>query len=215
MNKKLILSLALSGLVLTATAQTTVAPAIPRDEKIEQQIETLLKKMTLDEKVGQMCELTIDLLQKRANPFAGLDPKNITVKDLQKIIKRYKLEKEFKLGKEMPSQDVMMKLYMRIQGIENAKGFQLDEAMLDSVIGKYKVGSILNVPNGVAQSVEKWQEIIKRIQEPLSPRATEFSVPPPDAPPEFWLPPAPYKNPLDKLVPLTPEAPPPAPPLPV
>ena len=37
--------------------------------------------------------------------------------------------------------------------------------MLDSVIGKYKVGSILNVPNGVAQSVEKWQEIIKRIQE--------------------------------------------------
>ena len=103
MNKKLILSLALSGLVLTATAQTTVAPAIPRDEKIEQQIETLLKKMTLDEKVGQMCELTIDLLQKRANPFAGLDPKNITVKDLQKIIKRYKLEKEFKLGKEMPS----------------------------------------------------------------------------------------------------------------
>ena len=51
MSKKLILSLALSGLVLTATAQTTVAPAIPRDEKIEQQIETLLKKMTLDEKV--------------------------------------------------------------------------------------------------------------------------------------------------------------------
>ena len=165
MSKKLILSLALSGLVLTSTAQTTVAPAIPRDEKIEQQIETLLKKMTLDEKVGQMCELTIDLLQKRANPFAGLDPKNITVKDLQKIIKRYKLEKEFKLGKEMPSQDVMMKLYMRIQGIENAKGFQLDEAMLDSVIGKYKVGSILNVPNGVAQSVEKRQEIIKPIHE--------------------------------------------------
>jgi hypothetical protein len=57
MSKKLILSLALSGLVLTAMAQTTVAPAIPRDEKIEQQIETLLKKMTLDEKVGQMCEL--------------------------------------------------------------------------------------------------------------------------------------------------------------
>lgn len=165
MSKKLILSLALSGLVLTSTAQTTVAPAIPRDEKIEQQIETLLKKMTLDEKVGQMCELTIDLLQKRANPFAGLNPKDITVDDLKKIVKRYKLEKEFKLGKEMPSQEVMMQLYMRIQGIENAKGFQLDEAMLDSVIGKYKVGSILNVPNGVAQSVEKWQEIIKRIQE--------------------------------------------------
>ncbi|ADV42547.1 glycoside hydrolase family 3 N-terminal domain-containing protein [Bacteroides helcogenes] len=115
MNKKLILSLALSGLVLTTAAQTKVTPAIPQDAKMEQQIEKLLKKMTLDEKVGQMCELTIDLLQDRkANP---------------------------------------------------SNGFRLSEAMLDSVIGKYKVGSILNVPNGIAQTPAKWQEIIKRIQE--------------------------------------------------
>lgn len=81
MSKKLILSLALSGFMLSTAAQTTVAPAIPRNEKIEQQIETLLKKMTLEEKVGQMCELTIDLLQKRANPFAGIDPQNFKVDD--------------------------------------------------------------------------------------------------------------------------------------
>lgn len=165
MNKKLILSLALTGLVLTATAQTKVAPAIPRDEKIEQQIETLLKKMTLDEKIGQMTELTIDLLQKRTNPFAGIDPQKLTVDDIKKVLKKYKLEKEYDLSKGMPKQEVLFQIYMRIQGIENQKGFQIDEAMLDSVIGKYKVGSILNVPNGVAQSVEKWQEIIKRIQE--------------------------------------------------
>lgn len=165
MNKKLILSFALTGLVLTATAQTKVAPAIPRDEKIEQQIETLLKKMTLDEKIGQMTELTIDLLQKRTNPFAGINPQKMTVDDIKKVLKKYKLEKEYDLSKGMPDQKVLMQIYMRIQGIENQKGFQIDEAMLDSVIGKYKVGSILNVPNGVAQSVEKWQEIIKRIQE--------------------------------------------------
>lgn len=165
MNKKLILSLALTGLVLTATAQTKVAPAIPRDEKIEQQIETFLKKMTLEEKIGQMTELTIDLLQKRTNPFAGIDPQKLTVDDIKKVLKKYKLEKEYDLSKGMPKQEVLFQIYMRIQGIENQKGFQIDEAMLDSVIGKYKVGSILNVPNGVAQSVEKWQEIIKRIQE--------------------------------------------------
>ncbi len=165
MNKKLILSFALFGALLTATAQTKVAPAIPRDEKIEQQIETLLKKMTLDEKVGQMCELTIDLLQKRTNPFAGIDPQNFKVEDLKKILKNYKLEKEYDLSKGMPDQKVLMQIYMRIQGIEGKKGYQMDEAMLDTIIGKYKVGSILNVPNGVAQSVEKWQEIIKRIQE--------------------------------------------------
>ncbi|MDL2306375.1 glycoside hydrolase family 3 C-terminal domain-containing protein, partial [Bacteroides sp. OttesenSCG-928-D19] len=136
-----------------------------KDENMERQIEILLKKMTLDEKVGQMCELTIDLLQKRTNPFADIDPQNMKVNDLKKILEKYKLENEFKLGDEMPAQDVMMQIYMRIMGIESAKGFVLDEAMLDSVIGKYKVGSILNVPNSIAQTPAKWQEIIKRIQE--------------------------------------------------
>lgn len=115
MNKKIILSVALSGFALEMISQTPVLPAIPRDEKMEQQIEVLLKDMTLEEKVGQMCELTIEVLQDKKADIS--------------------------------------------------KGFQLDEALLDSVIGKYKIGSILNVPDGVAQTVEKWQEIIKRIQE--------------------------------------------------
>jgi beta-glucosidase len=45
------------------------------------------------------------------------------------------------------------------------KGYQLNEAMLDTVIRKYKVGSILNAPGTTAQTKEKWQEIITRIQE--------------------------------------------------
>lgn len=114
MNRKLILSAALSGLMLAATAQTTVAPAIPRDGKIEKKVEALLKKMTLEEKIGQMTELTIDVITKRDN---------------------------------------------------STQEFQIDDALLDTVIGKYKVGSILNVPQGVAQSKEKWEEIIRKIQD--------------------------------------------------
>lgn len=164
MNKKVFLSLVLATSMFTATAQQ-VAPAIPRDEKIEQQVEAWLQKMTLEEKIGQMCELTIDVLQQRTNPFEGLNMENLKVADLQKILKKYSIEKEFDLSGGIPDKDVMMKIYMRIQEIESQKGFQLSEAMLDSVIGKYKVGSILNVPNGKAQTVQKWQEIIKRIQE--------------------------------------------------
>ena len=114
MSRKLILFVALSGLVSTAMAQTTVAPAIPRDENIEKKVEALLEKMTLEEKIGQMTELTIDVITKRDNP---------------------------------------------------TKEFQIDDALLDTVIGKYKVGSILNVPQGIAQSKEKWEEIIKKIQD--------------------------------------------------
>lgn len=165
MNKKIFLSLAFTATAFMASAQQ-VAPAIPRDEKIEQQVEALLKKMTLDEKIGQMCELAIDVLQQRANPFEGLDMNNINVKDLKKVLKKYGLEKDFDLSDEKAvNQNLLTQIYFRVQAIESKKGFQLNEAMLDTVIGKYKVGSILNVPNGKAQTVQKWQEVIKRIQE--------------------------------------------------
>lgn len=52
--------------------------------------------------------------------------------------------------------------------------FQLDEAKLHKAIAEYKVGSFLNAPGPVAQSPEKWNEIISRIQE-LS--MTEIGIP--------------------------------------
>lgn len=41
-----------SMFLLPTTAQQATAPAIPQDKKIEQKVEALLKKMTLEEKIG-------------------------------------------------------------------------------------------------------------------------------------------------------------------
>jgi len=163
--KRILFSLVAAGTMLAASAQNAVKPAIPEDQNIEQKVDALMKKMTLDEKIGQMTELSIDVIAKRTNPFAGIDPQNFKVDDLKNILKKYQLEKQFDLSAGMPSKEVMMNIYQAIQAVESRKGFQLDEAMLDKVIGKYKVGSILNVPAGVAQSKEKWEEIIRKIQE--------------------------------------------------
>ena len=92
-----------------------VAPAIPSDPEIEANIRQWLERMTLEEKIGQMCEITIDVVT------------------------------DFEASKE--------------------KGFTLSTAMLDTVIGKYKVGSLLNVPLSVAQEKEKWAEAIRQIQD--------------------------------------------------
>ena len=47
------------GLIVTsASAQK---PAIPRDAALEAKIEKTLSKMTLDEKIGQMLELNLDV----------------------------------------------------------------------------------------------------------------------------------------------------------
>ncbi len=160
--RKILLLLFFANVVIITFAQTS---AIPRDSKMEGQIDALLKKMTLEEKIGQMTQLTIDVLAKNSNPFADINPENFKASDLKKILRIYKLEKEYDLSKGMPNKEVLAQIYLRIQNIQTSRGFQLNEAMLDSVIGKYKVGSILNVPNGIAQSVGKWQEIIRRIQE--------------------------------------------------
>lgn len=101
-----------AGAFVSAAGQT--APAIKPDPVIEAKIQEWLGKMTLEEKVGQMCEITIDV-----------------VTDFEK------------------SRD----------------GFTLSEAMLDTVIGKYKVGSLLNVPLSVAQKKEVWAKAIRQIQE--------------------------------------------------
>ena len=113
--KKLALASVLcTGVCLTAGGQKP-APAIPSDPVIEAHIQKWLKKMTLEEKIGQMCEITIDVVS------------------------------DFEASKK--------------------KGFTLNPAMLDTVIGKYKVGSLLNVPLSVAQKKEKWAEAIKQIQD--------------------------------------------------
>lgn len=90
-------------------------PAIPSDPEIEANIKNWLDKMTLEEKVGQMCQITIDVVT------------------------------DFEQSKE--------------------KGFTLSQSKLDTVIGKYKVGSLLNVPLSVAQKKEVWYSSIKKIQE--------------------------------------------------
>ena len=43
-------------------AAQTAKPAIPRDEQLEAKVEKTLAKMTLDEKIGQMLELNLDIM---------------------------------------------------------------------------------------------------------------------------------------------------------
>ena len=47
-----------SMFLLPTMAQQAAAPAIPQDKKIEQKVEALLKKMTLEEKIGQMNQIS-------------------------------------------------------------------------------------------------------------------------------------------------------------
>lgn len=107
-------SLLCANVCLQSDGQT-IPPAIQPDSAIETHIRDWLGKMTLEEKIGQMCQITIDVVT------------------------------DFKASEK--------------------NGFTLDPAKLDTVIGKYKVGSLLNVPLSVAQKKEVWANAIRQIQE--------------------------------------------------
>jgi beta-glucosidase len=62
MMRKLILFVLFTAIVSTAWSQRK--PAIPRDADIEAKVEKTLSKMTLDEKIGQMLQLNIDIMGK-------------------------------------------------------------------------------------------------------------------------------------------------------
>ena len=53
-------ALTLVGLTLAScgSGQTSGAPAIPKDKAIENKVESVLKTLTLEEKAGQMVQLT-------------------------------------------------------------------------------------------------------------------------------------------------------------
>ena len=94
-------------------ASGPVSPVIPADPEIESRIGKILQNLTLEEKVGQMCQLTIGMVTDNSDPA---DP-------------------------------------------------FISDALLDTVIGHYKVGSIFNIPFEIGQPREVWLEVINKIQQ--------------------------------------------------
>lgn len=107
--KKTLLSILMLAFAYTASANV---PVIKSDPKIEAQVEQTLKKLTLEEKIGQMMELVTDLF--------GANDKN---------------------------------------GV-----FHIDEHKTDSILSRYKIGSILNAPNTCAPTPKQWEKYIEQIQ---------------------------------------------------
>ena len=164
MKKRTLTSFIVSCAVGAAMAQSSVTPAIPRDVKLEAKIEKTLKKMTLDEKIGQMLELNLDVMGKMTIENAKVDREKV-----RSVMQQYgRPEGETEAMLKMTDQEIIDKLGgfpVDIYSGDTKRVWKLNETMLDTLISKWKVGSILNAPGTRAPSVDQWQEWIKLIQE--------------------------------------------------
>lgn len=99
------LFLALAMVSAASCCQTAVKPSIPVDKEIEKKVENTLKRMTLEEKVGQMTQITVTAI---------------------------------------------------------ADGLNLTQ-VADSMIRVHKIGSVLNTPDGEAQTPQDYDVLVKEL----------------------------------------------------
>ena len=161
--KRIVVMLTCACTSLVLTAQTVVKPAIPRDEKLEAKIEKTLKKMTLDEKIGQMLELNLDVMGKMTVENAKVDREKV-----RSVLQQYgRSAEEVEAALKMTDEEIIGRLGnfpVDIYQGETKRVWKLNETMLDTLISKWKVGSILNAPGTRAATVDQWQEWIQLIQ---------------------------------------------------
>jgi beta-glucosidase len=72
----------------TATASEQVTSQL---SEIDRKIEDMLSKMTLEEKVGQMAQITLDVVGKGENRFSSFEPFELDTVELRKALIDYKI----------------------------------------------------------------------------------------------------------------------------
>ena len=144
------------------SAQTR-RPAIPRDAALEAKVEKTLSKMTLDEKVGQMLELNLDVMGR----MTALNPKVDRSKIRQALQQYGRTDDEITKVLQLSDQEIIDRLSplgFDIYTGDTKLEWKLNEQMLDTIISKWKVGSVLNAPGTRAPTVAQWQQWIPLIQ---------------------------------------------------
>ena len=93
-------------MICAAVAAQAQKPAIPRDAALEAKIEKTLAKMTLDEKIGQMLELNLDVMGKMTVENAKVDREKV-----RSVLQQYgRPDSEVKAVLKMTDQEIIDKL---------------------------------------------------------------------------------------------------------
>ena len=133
-------------------------------QTLEEKVEKTLSRMTLDEKIGQMLELNLDLIGKMTVENAKVDREKV-----RSVLQQYgRSDEEVNdMLKKTDQQiiDLLGGYPVDIYQGETKRIWKINEVMLDTLISKWKVGSILNAPGSSAASLDDWQKWIRLIQE--------------------------------------------------
>ena len=149
--------------VIAAGCGNDVKPVIPKDAEIEKRVEATLSRMTLDEKIGQMPQITIDAASEKS-----ADGNSYTLKEenLAEYIDKYKVGSFLNtpIGKAMPAAqwNVLVKTLndrsLKVMGIPTLFG-------LDHIHGTTYISDGTLFPQPIAVAATFNREIARRAGE--------------------------------------------------
>jgi beta-glucosidase len=159
MNKT-ILTLFLAGTSFFSLAQTQ------SDEAISQKVNSLLSKMTVEEKVGQMAQITLDVITKGKDRFSSYEPISMSDSAMQKAFSVYKIGSVLNTANNRARTPEVW--YKTISEIQKAAKNRLNIPVIygiDAVHGTTYTAGATMFPQQIGQGAARNRELVKKASE--------------------------------------------------
>ena len=126
--------------------------------------------MSLDDKIGQMMQFSVDQITYENPEYAVSALKKLSKTEMASLLGKYGLSSQYDVNSiyatdgtvKMPEGGYV--LYMVSQPLAKKEGFKVDEGKMQTIFGKYHIGSILNMLGGEAATPQLWNKSIRQMQ---------------------------------------------------
>lgn len=158
-----------NGLVSLVVVLAALASCTQQNRKKEKEIDTILRRMSLDSKIGQMILLESQMVAYRNPAFEHQNLMKLDEKDLNTIIHEAGLEEKYNAArlinlKNSDSNSAIYAYYTLSMALNSDQCFRLDDDRMKCVFGDYHVGSILNMMGVEGDSLDTWKASISTLE---------------------------------------------------
>ena len=167
-------------LLFIFTGFQTFAQQKPKPSLLEQKINSLLAKMTLQEKVGQMAQVTLDVIGKGKDRYSSDEPFTLDEKKMEKALVQYKLGSVLNASNNRAKTpqawfDIINKIQQTAM-IKNKNGIPILYG-IDAIHGEtYTIGATM-FPQQIAQAATFNRALVRRGAEITAYETRASSIP--------------------------------------
>ncbi len=136
-----------------------------QEAAIQKKVESLLSKMTLEEKVGQMAQITLDVIGKGENRFSSDEPFSLDEQAMEKALVQYKLGSVLNASNNRArTPEVWQQIIQRIQEVAMKKNRLAIPIIygIDAIHGETYTAGATMFPQQIGQAATFNRKLVRR-----------------------------------------------------